>query len=368
VWVFAALVPGLVPLAWLLVEVTGCGALWWTGSVATFGCVPLIDAAIGSDGNNPGDSALERLQNQRFYRWVVYLFLPMQYASLVIACWWLVDLGGVPMGPLDKLGLMATVGIVGGIAINAAHELGHRRDRLERTLSKVALAQTCYGHFFVEHNRGHHVWVATPYDPASSLLGESVYAFIPRSVTGGLRSAWRLEARRLARLKKPCWSVENDNIKAWMQSLVLFSVLTLAFGVTVLPWLIGQALIGVCLLETVNYLEHYGLRRQRRGNGRFERVGERHSWNSNTIVANVFLFNLQRHSDHHANPARRYQSLRHADQAPQLPAGYATMIALAFIPPLWRRIMDKRVLKHYGGDQGLAALSGREKRRLRHSR
>lgn len=147
-------------------------------------------------------------------------------------------------------------------------------------------------------------------------------------------------------------------------TLVLFTGLVVGFGVEVLPWLIGQAVIGIFLLETINYLEHYGLRRQQRPDGSYEKVRPSHSWNSNSVISNVFLFHLQRHSDHHANPQRRYQALCHADEAPQLPAGYATMVVVALIPPLWRRLMDPRVLAHYGGDISLAATHPRKTRRL----
>jgi alkane 1-monooxygenase len=262
----------------------------------------------------------------------------------------------------DKVGLMATVGLVGGLAINAAHELGHTRERTERRLSKVALAQTCYGHFYVEHNRGHHVRVATAEDPASARFGESLYAFLPRSVAGGLRSAWRLEAARLAGMGKSRWTLNNDVLNAWLLSAALFGVLSVWFGPVVLPWLMGQAIVGFCLLETVNYMEHYGLRRQKLPSGRYERVRPSHSWNSSTVITNVLLFHLQRHSDHHANPLRPYQVLRHVDEAPQLPSGYSAMLLLALVPPLWRRVMDPRVLDFYGGDIGLAALKPQDSR------
>jgi alkane 1-monooxygenase len=251
---------------------------------------------------------------------------------------------------------MATIGLIGGLAINAAHELGHTRVQTGRRLSKVALAQTCYGHFFVEHHCGHHVRVATAEDPASARLGESLYAFIPRSVFGSLRSAWSLEARRLAGIGKPRWTLSNDVLNAWLLSVALFVVLAVWFGPVVLPWLIGQAIIGFCLLESVNYLEHYGLRRQKLASGRYERVRPAHSWNSSTVVVSVLLFRLQRHSDHHVNPLRNYQALRHVDEAPQLPSGYSGMLLLAMFPPLWRRVMDPRVLDFYRGDIRLAAL------------
>jgi alkane 1-monooxygenase len=356
-------VPGNVAASWVLVLLTGSGFFWWITPVLTFAVIPVLDRIVGDDADNPPDSALAWLEHDRLYRWATYLYLPNQYASLVLACWLWAGGGWLTMSLVDRLGLAVTVGIIGGIAINTAHELGHKRAPAEKRLSKVALAQTCYGHFFIEHNRGHHARVATAEDPASARFGESLYAFIPRSVAGSVRSAWRIESERFARLRRSRWTLRNDVLNAWSLSLALFVGLVTWFGITVLPWLIGQAMIGFCLLEAVNYLEHYGLRRQRQPDGRYERVRAAHSWNSNTVIANVFLFHLQRHSDHHTHPLRRYQTLRHADEAPQLPSGYATMLVLAMIPALWRRTMDWRVLDHYGGDITLVALSPRQTRK-----
>jgi alkane 1-monooxygenase len=257
--------------------------------------------------------------------------------------------------------------MVSGVAINTAHELGHKRASLERWLSRVALAQSGYGHFFIEHNRGHHVRVATPEDPASSRFGESFYAFLPRTVLGSLRSAWELEAVRLRRVGAPVLGPRNDILGAWAMSFVLFGLLAAVFGPAVIPLLALQAVVGFSLLEVVNYLEHYGLLRLRREDGRYERTRPEHSWNSNSAASNVLLYHLQRHSDHHANPVRRYQALRHVEAAPQLPTGYAGMIVLALLPPLWRRVMDDRVLAHYGGEIERAnlhpRLGGRARRR-----
>lgn len=356
VWLLGAVVPGLVAASWLLVRLTGICELWWSGPLLAFGAIPVLDHLLGPDPSNPPESALAWLSGDRLYRWATYLYLPNQYGSLMLACWFWAGGGWVTMTFADKFGLMMTVGLIGGLAINAAHDLGHTREQFERRLSKIALAQTCYGHFFVEHNRGHHVRVATPEDPASARFGENLYAFVPRSVVGGMRSAWRLEAGRLAGLAKSPWTLRNNILNAWLLSFLLFAVLAVWFGPVVLPWLIGQAIIGFGLLETVNYVEHYGLRRQKLPSGRYERVRPSHSWNSNTVVANVFLFHLQRHSDHHSNPLRPYQALRHVEEAPQLPAGYSTMLLLAMVPPLWHRVMDPRVLNFYRGDLRLAAL------------
>jgi alkane 1-monooxygenase len=345
-WLIGLLVPVLPFMAWGLVELTGMGVFWFFGPIFLFGVVPVFDALIGTDAENPPDSVIKRLEQDRYYRWCTYAFIPLQYAGLVAGCalWASGDLSVI-----DSLGLASTLAVVGGVAINTAHELGHKRESLEKWLSKVALAQTAYGHFFIEHNRGHHVNVATPEDPASSRLGESFYRFLPRTVAGSLRSAWELERERLQRVGKRTFTIHNDVLNAWAMTVALFAGLTAVFGIGVLPFLLIQAL-GFALLEVVNYLEHYGLLRQKREDGRYERCQPQHSWNSNHVASNVLLYHLQRHSDHHAHPLRRYQALRHFDEAPELPSGYATMMLLAIIPPLWRRVMEPRVIAHYGGD------------------
>jgi alkane 1-monooxygenase len=360
-WLLGLIVPTLPFLAYGLVQVTGLAIFWLYGPVLVFGIFPLLDLVAGIDPTNPPDSVIKWLEQDRYYRWCTYVFLPIQYAGLVFACWlW----SSGKLSTLDDLGLAFTVGMVSGIAINTAHELGHKRASMERWLSKVALAQSGYGHFFIEHNRGHHVRVATPEDPASARMGESFYTFLPRTVTGSLRSAWGLERTRLERLHSSPWTYRNDILNAWAMTVVLFGALVAIFGVVVLPFLLIQAVIGFCLLEVVNYLEHYGLRRQRRDDGRYERCQPEHSWNSNNVASNVLLYHLQRHSDHHANPIRRYQALRHVDEAPQLPTGYAGMIVLAAIPPLWRRVMDRRLLAHYGGDLSRANIAPRRRARV----
>jgi alkane 1-monooxygenase len=345
-WLIGLLIPVMPFVAWGLVELTGAGIFWFSGPLFFFSVVPLLDAVVGQDSENPPDSVIKWLEQDRYYRWCTYAFIPLQYAGLVAGCalWASGDLS-----LLDSIGLASTLAIVGGVAINTAHELGHKRESIEKWLSKVALAQTAYGHFFIEHNRGHHVHVATPEDPASSRLGESFYRFLPRTVAGSVRSAWALERERLQRVGKPTFTVHNDVLNAWAMTAVVFGGLTAVFGIGVLPFLLLQAL-GFALLEVVNYLEHYGLLRQKREDGRYERCLPEHSWNSNNVASNVLLYHLQRHSDHHAHPLRRYQALRHFEEAPELPSGYATMILLALIPPIWRRVMEPRVIAHYEGD------------------
>ncbi|MGW4366141.1 alkane 1-monooxygenase [Nocardia takedensis] len=360
-WVLGLIAPACALLPSQLVLHTDLEIFWWIGPIIVLVVIPVLDVLVGEDGTNPRDEDYEVLSNDRYYRWCTYLFLPIQLIGLVIAAaMW----AGDDLSVLDKLGLAATLGFVSGIGINAAHELGHRVESLERWLAKIALAQSGYGHFFVEHNRGHHARVATPEDPASARLGETLWEFLPRSVVGGFRSAVTLERLRLARQGRRWWSPRNHILQAWSMTAVLFGGLIALFGIAVLPWLLLQAVIGFGLLETVNYVEHYGLLRERRPNGLYRRCSPRDSWNSDRLVTNIFLFHLQRHSDHHANPGRRYQTLRTSTQAPQLPAGYAAMIVLAAVPRVWRAVMDKRVLAHYDGDITKANIQPRKRGRL----
>jgi alkane 1-monooxygenase len=353
-WIIGAVVPMFMFLGWGLVNLTGLGLFWWVGPIILYVALPLADIAIGADRTNPPEEVVAWLEQDRYYRWVTYAFLPLQLAAIVVGFWLMTRHGGLAV--VDRIGIAATLGMVNGVAINTAHELGHKKEHLERWFAKIALAPTAYGHFFIEHNRGHHVRVATPEDPASSRLGETFWAFLPRTVLGSLRNGWRLESARLHRMDKRTLSPRNDILNAWAMTVVLWGVLIALFGVGIAPYLLIQAVLGFSLLEAVNFIEHYGLVRQQLDNGRWERVTPRHSWNNNNTMTNLFLYHLQRHSDHHANPTRRYQALRHFEESPQLPSGYATMIVLCYFPPLWRRVMDKRVLAHYSGDVTLANI------------
>lgn len=360
-WLMGLLIPSLPLLGWALVAATGLPVFWWIGPIFYFLIIPPLELLIGEDRNNPPDSAVERLENDRYYRYCTFLYLPLQYASLIGSAY-VVARGGLSWP--DVLGIALTTGLSSGVGINAAHELGHKKPALERWLAKIALAPTAYGHFFVEHNRGHHVRVATPEDPASSRLGESFWAFLPRTVIGSARSAWNLEKERLGRSGRSPWTLRNDVLNAWLMSVVLFGGLILWLGPVIIPFLLIQAAYGFMLLEVVNYLEHYGLVRQKQADGRYERCQPQHSWNSNHVVTNLLLYHLQRHSDHHTNPTRRYQALRHFEQSPQLPSGYASMVALAYIPPLWRWVMDRRVLAHYQGDVTRANVYPPQRRKI----
>lgn len=359
-WILGLGAPSCALFPSQLVLHTQIKAFWWIGPMVFFVLIPVLDAIVGEDGKNPPDEALKRLSEVRFYRWCTYLFLPILFLSMLSAC---VLWTRPALSVVDSLGLAVTLGLVNGIGINAAHELGHRSERHEQWLAKIALAPSLYGHFFVEHNRGHHTNVATPEDPASARVGESLWKFLPRTVGGSFISAIRLERKRLERVEKKFFSPSNHILQSWAISVALFGSMVAIFGLSIVPYLILQAIIAIFLLETVNYVEHYGLLRQKRPSGRYERCLPTHSWNSDRLVTNIFLFHLQRHSDHHANPQRRYQILRSFEEAPQLPAGYATMVLLAMVPPLWRRVMDPRVLAHYDGDITLANLDPRFRRK-----
>src|SRR6478609_5645809 len=362
-WLIGLVVPSLAFIGYGMWALTGWGLWFWIGPIVILVVVPAIDLVAGLDRSNPPDDVIEALEQDRYYRWITYLFLPIQYVGFVGALCLIsrgLITGGADLAVVDKVGLAVSIGCIGGIGINTAHELGHKREENERWLSKIALAQSFYGHFYIEHNRCHHVRVATPEDPASSRVGESFYQFWPRTVLGSLRSAWRLEKKRYARRQQHPFRIGNDVLNAWLMSAVLWGTLVAWLGVGILPYLVVQALVGLSLLEVVNYMEHYGMLRRKVGIGdrqRYERVDPSHSWNSNNIATNVLLYHLQRHSDHHANPTRRYQSLRDFEESPVLPTGYAGMIVLAAVPAVWRRVMDPRVLAHFGGDISRANLS-----------
>ncbi|MBR7922101.1 alkane 1-monooxygenase [Burkholderia multivorans] len=346
-WLLGALTITLPIFAAQLALSTGFHVFWWFGPLFAFGVIPILDTLIGDDRDNPPEDVVPHLERERYYRLIVYLATLVEYVAFFM-CVRIV--GTHALAWYDYVGFALSLGAATGISINTAHELGHKTNRFERWLAKITLAPVAYGHFFVEHNRGHHVRVATAEDPASARYGESFWAFLPRTVVGSVRSAWRLERTRLARLGRSPWTWRNEVLHAWAMTVVVWGIAIAIGGVVVIPFLVIQAVYGASLLEVVNYVEHYGLGRRRLPDGRYERCTPQHSWNSNHVVTNLFLYQLQRHADHHANPTRSYQALRHFDDAPQLPAGYATMILLAYVPPLWYRVMNPRVVAHYCGN------------------
>lgn len=309
-----------------------------------FGLLPLLDLLVGPNKTNPNEKQLVERKRDRFFLFVLWLFVPVQWVVVVGGGFIAVNEGFVWW---ELLGWVVSAGMITGAAgITIAHELGHRSSAFERMLSQLLLIAVNYGHFFIEHNQGHHAHVATPNDPASARLGESLFAFLPRTLIGSYRHAWRLENRRLTRKKQAFWSIYNTMLIYAALSLVLSAGFFYFLGSIGLLFFWAQSLVAVLLLEMVNYIEHYGLSRQQLPQGRYEKVNPTHSWNSDEYVTNCFLFELQRHSDHHAFPNRPYQILRHHSESPTLPTGYAGMFLLALFPPVWHRVMDPLANKY----------------------
>lgn len=325
--------------------------------------IPFLDHVIGTDENNPPEEIVPQLEEDRYYRVLTWFTVPMHFIVLIaIAAF----VGTQDLTVWSVLALAITAGAYSGLGINTAHELGHKKPDFERLLAKIVLAVPAYGHFCIEHNRGHHKDVATPEDPASSRMGESIYKFVLREIPGAFFRGWEVEKERLARLGKSAWSVDNDILQSYAISAVLQGGLIIAFGWIMIPFLAIHNFWAWYQLTSANYIEHYGLLRQKEADGRYERCQPHHSWNANYIFSNIVLFHLERHSDHHANPTRRYQSLRNFDDIPQLPNGYYGMYALAYVPWLWYKVMDKRVLAlpHVNGDLSKVNIDPAQKERI----
>ena len=324
--------------AWLLLPL----ALSYIGA-------PLLDWFLGEDQNNPPEAIVLQLDRDHYYRWLTYIVIPLHFLGLIGVAYWA---GTQELAWWSFIGLSVIAGIASGLGINTGHELGHKKSRLERNLAKIVLAVPAYGHFWIEHSRGHHRDVATPEDPASARMGESIYKFALREIPGAFRRAWDIEKDRLARRGKTVWSSDNQILQSLSLSAALQLGLIIAFGWKLIPFLIIHNVFAWWQLTSANYIEHYGLLREKDDKGKYERCHPRHSWNSNHVFSNLVLFHLERHSDHHAHPLRRYQSLRHFDDLPTLPNGYFGMYLLAYVPFLWYLVMDKRLLalSHIDGD------------------
>ncbi|MFB5698930.1 alkane 1-monooxygenase [Acinetobacter radioresistens] len=318
----------------------------YMGPLALHIIIPAIDKYMGEDPENPPEEAVTDLEDDPYYARVVKLFIPLQIIANLYGNY-LVSQKAVSLEERILFGHI--LGLVNGVAINTAHELSHKSGKLEHYLSHLCLAPTGYNHFRIEHPYGHHRRVATPEDPASSQLGESFWQFWPRTVTGSFKSAIEIETRRLGRKGKTFWSLENELFHGWTITAAYHMFMLKLFGAGIIPTQLIQSCCGITLFEVVNYMEHYGLKREDLGNGRYARTRPEHSWNNNSRFSNVLLYQLQRHSDHHAYPTRSFQSLRHYDNVPQLPAGYASMVLPALIPKWWFKLMDERVIKHYDG-------------------
>lgn len=306
-----------------------------------FGIIPVIELFIKSNPSNLSRAEEELVKRDRIYDWLVWLIVPVQVGFLI---WYFFNIQTVPAFGLSWWGRTFSMGMMCGVlGINVAHELGHRVSKTEPVLAKVLLMTSLYPHFFIEHNYGHHKHVATAEDPASARLNESLYRFWLRSIVGCYFSAWQIERRRLERKKLPVLSLSNEMLRFTLLEVLLISAVLLWFGPLVLAGFLVAALFGILLLETVNYIEHYGLSRQKVSTYRYENTTPVHSWNSNHIIGRMFLFELSRHSDHHAYPHKKYPLLQSYEKSPQMPTGYPGMMLLSTLPPLWFSVMNARI-------------------------
>ncbi len=328
----------VIPLVFVLGLRAGA---WWTatGLVALFVVIPMLEVAFGRRTDN---AHVDDTRGRIAFDVPLLLWIPLQ---LVLLAWAIDTTVHAEWTATQRVLAVTSLGVItGGLGITIAHELMHRTSAVHRALAELLMSTVAYPHFVIEHVHGHHRNVATPLDPATSRLGEGLWTYLPRTIAGGLRSAWRIEVDRLRRLGRGPLHASNRMLRFAAVQLAIAATVTSVWGGAGLAVWTGQAAVAIVLLEIVNYVEHYGLQRAEVGPGKYERVQPWHSWNAAHRLTNWLLFNLQRHSDHHYLASRSYDRLRHYHDVPQLPAGYATMVLVALVPPLWRRVMDPRVL------------------------
>lgn len=322
---------------------------WWSflTPVYAFLAIPLLETLLPQDNSNlkPADRATDGINP---------VFDLMLYVNLIIVYGLIWFVGEVYTSSssfsLEWVGVAFSLGIVLGTnGINVGHELGHRQKSWERFLGKMLLLPSFYMHFYIEHNFGHHQNAATPDDPATAKINQTLYSFWITSVVRQYINSWRIQADLLKRQSRPFISLYNDMMWFTLFQLVYAGVLFMVFGIQVCVLLVASGLVGVLLLESVNYIEHYGLLRNRLPSGRYERVRAMHSWNSNHVVGRIVLYELTRHSDHHYKSSKKYQILDYHEQSPEMPYGYPTSLVIALIPPLWFRLMNPRIPQEMKG-------------------
>lgn len=319
------------------------GWLTFVPSIVFFFLIPLLELVLRADASNYSESEIDELSKHPFYDALLYLMVPLQIGFLF---WYFTVIPDSPTY-LEQVGRTIAMGMMCGIiGINVGHELGHRLNRFERFLGEVLLLTSLENHFLPYHNRGHHFQVATPQDPATARRNEWLFVFWFRSQVGSYFQAWKIENERMKIQKQPIFSLKNKMVQYTLVHLALFLLIYSVYGGFVLMQFIKVAAIGILLLETVNYIEHYGLLRKKRENGSYERVRRIHSWNSNHVLGRSVLFELTRHSDHHYKPDRPYQLLESHEESPTMPTGYPGMMLLAFFPPLFFKVMNNRIDQH----------------------
>ena len=346
-WVLSLLAPAI-PGVCAAILLVGGSTFWALAPLVFYYLViPMLDMLVGEDISNPPEEVVEQLSANNYYRVLLHLTIPVFYFSFLTSA---LAIGTLSLPWWAFLAVALGAGASSGSALTVSHELGHKQSPLDRLSAKLASAVTGYAHFNIEHNQGHHVMVATPEDPASARYGENVFRFAAREIPGAWKRGWKLEKKRMAAKGRNFWSWKNDLLQGYATAGVIALMLLGLFGWFMLPFLIIHHITGWLQLTFANYVEHYGLKRETRTDGKYVPCEPRHSWNTNHVVSNLMLFHLQRHSDHHANPLRPYQSLRDFKELPRLPSGYPGSFVLALIPPLWFRIMNPKVMKWAGGD------------------
>jgi len=327
-----------------LTAFNGNGLLCWLPLLYTFFLIPFAELFIKADPRNLDEVEEALAKKNKAYDFILYAAVIMQYYSLWV---FFNSLKQDGLNTIDIAGRVISMGLLcATFGINVAHELGHRVNKMEQTFAKLLLLTSLYMHFFIEHNKGHHKHVATPHDPSTAKYNQSLYAFWPQTLIGTYLSAWKIANEEVEKKGKRRWSLQNEMLLFQLIQLTFVLIILYFFSVKIAILFIVAALIGGLLLESVNYIEHYGLSRTQTTEQQFERVQPHHSWNSNHIIGRLMLFELSRHSDHHYLASRKYQILRSFDNAPQMPTGYPGMILLSLFPPLWFKIMHQQIKKY----------------------
>ncbi|NNC70592.1 MAG: alkane 1-monooxygenase [Flavobacteriaceae bacterium] len=311
--------------------------------IVFFGLVPVLEFFFKANSENFDKETAKLEKENTLYSWILYLTIPVQ---LIMLFYFFEVIQESGLNTIDYLGRISSMGLMCGvIGINVGHELGHRLNRLDQFLGELLLLTSLNTHFLPYHNGGHHFNVATPNDAATARKNEPLYSFWIRSHFMSYREAWHLENMRLKDSGKSIFTLKNRMITYSIANILVVASLYYFYGWFVLLAFIGAAITGILLLETVNYIEHYGLLRKQNDHGGFERVKRTHSWNSDHIIGKLMLFNLSRHSDHHYNGSKPYQILKSLPESPQMPTGYPGMMILSLLPPLWFRYMNPKVAK-----------------------
>lgn len=329
----------LLPIT-VAVSFTETGYAVFLPLIIFFVIIPLLEIILPIDAANLEGQERELAEKDPFYDWLLYFMVPLQFTYLV----WFFYVMKTEQSALEMTGRILSMGIMCGvIGINVGHELGHRLNRVEQLLGEILLLTSLENHFLPYHNRGHHTNVGTPQDPATARRNEPLYIFWFRSHFGSYFQAWSIEFQRMRIMKRSILNLQNRMIGYVIAHAISFSLIWYFFGVQGMLNFLLVAGIGILLLETVNYIEHYGLMRRQRENGTYEPVKRIHSWNSNNIIGRVVLFELSRHSDHHFKADRPYQLLESHEESPMMPTGYPGMMLLALVPPLFFAVMNRRI-------------------------